>query len=235
MSDCTYYAIGDIHGEDERLARLHAHIENDAKFSGGAYKIVHLGDLIDRGPDSRGVINRLMALEAAGAPSVTVKGNHEELMLHAYGKHESIGVYFWAENGGDETIASYRAVNGDTDDWRDAIDKNHIVWLRNLPVTIHDEARKIVFVHGGIDPKVFPNCTDELRMWTRSEKFFNQRHWPKRPELEGLLVVHGHTPTDNFEPHVDARRINVDTGVCYGGPLTAVVLAPGERPRFLHA
>ena len=57
----------------------------------------------------------------------------------------------------------------------------------------------------------------------------------RRAALTGVVVVHGHTPTGNFEPDANHCRINVDTGACFGGPLTAAVLAPGEGPRFLHA
>jgi serine/threonine protein phosphatase 1 len=175
-----------------------------------------------------------MAAEADGE-ALVVKGNHEELMLHAYDKTESVGVYFWAENGGDETIQSYMMANGVQDDFRDAIDAAHIAWVRQLPTMIRDEERGLVFVHGGIDPRTFPLCSDEIRMWTRSQKFFDPGRWPERAELEGVLVIHGHTPTHDCKPHANPRRINVDTGACFGGPLTAVVLAPGERPRFLHA
>ena len=233
MSDVIYYAIGDVHGEIEKLDRLLDFIRKDARLREAAYKIVFLGDLIDRGPDSRAVVERAMAAIAKGE-ALAVKGNHEELMLHAYANTESVGVYFWAENGGDETISSYMMANGVYDDWRDAIDDRHIKWLRALPVMIRDQTRSLAFVHGGIDPATFPNCTDEVRMWTRSQKFFDPGRWPERPELEGLVVVHGHTPTHDFKPHANPRRINVDTGACFGGPLTAVVLAPGERPRFLQ-
>ena len=180
------------------------------------------------------MVDRARALCAADE-AWAVKGNHEELMLHAYDKRESVGIYFWAENGGDETISSYMMANGVCDDWRDAVDKQHIAWLRSLPAIIRDEARGLVFVHGGIDPATFPNCSDEVRMWTRSQKFFDPSRWPKRPELEGVVVVHGHTPTSDFKPHANPCRINVDTGACFGGPLTAAVLAPGQGPRFLRA
>lgn len=234
MSDVIYYAIGDVHGEIEKLDRLLGFIREDARLRKAAYKIVFLGDLIDRGPDSRAVVERAMSAVAKGEAHA-VKGNHEELMVHAYEKSESVGVFFWAENGGDETISSYMMANGCYDDWRDAIDDRHIQWLKALPAIIRDEARGLAFVHGGIDPATFPNCTDEVRMWTRSQKFFDPGRWPARPELEGLVVVHGHTPTHDFKPHANPCRINVDTGACYGGPLTAVVLAPGEGPRFLRA
>lgn len=234
MSDLHYYAIGDVHGEIDKLDRLLDYIREDARYLGVAYKIVFLGDLIDRGPDSRAVVERARAAVEAGE-AVAVKGNHEELMLHAYANYESVGVYFWAENGGDETIAAYKRANGDHDDWRNAIDRHHISWLRSLPVTFQVEARGLVFVHAGIDPKLFPACSDEVRMWTRSHKFYDPGRWPDRPELEGLCVVHGHTPTHDFRPHINPRRINVDTGACFGGPLTSVVLAPEQKPRFLSA
>jgi serine/threonine protein phosphatase 1 len=234
MNDIVYYAIGDVHGEIYKLDSLLNYIREDARFFGLKHKIVFLGDLIDRGPDSRAVIARVMAAEHAGE-AIVLKGNHEELMLSAHKQWDSIGVHFWASNGGDETIASYKRVNGDTGDWRDAIDADHLSYVRGLKVTHHDGARGLVFVHAGIDPKVFPACADELRMWTRSEKFYDPGRWPDRPELEGIVVVHGHTPTRDFEPHVNPRRINVDTGACFGGPLTCVVLAPREKPRFLVA
>jgi len=234
MSDAVYYAIGDVHGEVDKLDVLLGRIETDPLRAGAAHLIVFLGDLIDRGPDSRAVIVRAKSLSAAGR-AVVIKGNHEQLMLHAYTHWDSMGVYHWAENGGDQTIASYRRVNGDFSDWREAIDDDHVAWLRGLPTIWRDEARRLAFVHGGIDPKAFPECSDEIRMWTRSQKFFDPGRWPKRPELEGLLVVHGHTPTSDDKPHVNPRRINVDTGACFGGPLTAAVLAPGAAPRFLFA
>ena len=234
MSDVIYYAIGDVHGEIEKLDRLLEYIREDARRLGAAYRIVFLGDLIDRGPDSRGVVERAKSLCESGE-AIAIKGNHEELMLHACDQRESVGIYWWAENGGDETILSYVRVNGYADDFREAIDPAHISWLRGLPVMVRDETRGLVFVHGGIDPATFPNCSDEVRMWTRSQKFFDPRRWPDRPELAGVIVVHGHTPTAGFEPEANHCRINVDTGACFGGPLTAAVLAPGEGPRFLRA
>lgn len=233
----TYYAIGDVHGEEKRLATLHGYIRDAIEASGeDDYRIVHVGDLIDRGPDSRGVVERVMALHALeGERAITVRGNHEELMLHAYDRDESLGLYHWAINGGDETIESYERVNGRHDTWKKAIDEAHIAWLRTLPTIWRDEARKLAFVHGGIDPKTFPDCSDEIRLWTRSDKFFDPGRWPKRPELEDLLVVHGHTPTHDFRPHVNPRRINVDTGAVFGGRLTCVVLQRGQQPYFLTA
>jgi serine/threonine protein phosphatase 1 len=227
-----YYAIGDVHGEKAKLDDLLRQIVQDAEAR--THTIVFIGDLIDRGADSRGVVETAMQLTRAGK-AITIRGNHEELMLHAYDREETVGLYHWAVNGGDQTIASYQQQNGKKDHWRDAIDPVHVAWLRTLPVMHRDEARGLVFVHGGIDPKTFPNEDDEIRMWTRSEKFFKSESWPDRAETRDILVVHGHTPTQDFAPQVQRRRINVDTGACFGGPLTSVVLAPEQAPRFLHS
>jgi serine/threonine protein phosphatase 1 len=234
VKDTVYYAIGDIHGEIDKLLRLYEMIAEDAEAHGAATMLIHLGDMIDRGPDSRGVVDLAMTLEQA-TDCVSLKGNHEELMLYAYDRPDTAGIFHWASNGGDETIASYRAANGDVDDWREAIDQRHLDWLRARPVEYRDEERKLLFVHAGIDPRRYPNCPEEVKLWTRSPVFFNPKRWPKRPELDGLIVVHGHTPTEDFEPDLKLNRINVDTGACFGGPLTAVVLAPGEAPRFLQS
>ncbi|MBC7768156.1 MAG: serine/threonine protein phosphatase [Phycisphaerales bacterium] len=234
MSEHTYYAIGDVHGELAKLDELLRLIREDAMRRNVERRIVFLGDLVDRGPDSRGVIERAMHL-AQSENAIVLKGNHEQLMLHAYANRESVGIYWWAENGGDETITSYMMANGVKDDFRDAIDVAHIEWLRQLPAMVRDEERGLVFVHGGIDPAVFPACSDELRMWTRSGKFFKSERWPERAETKNIIVIHGHTPTADFKPEAQRRRINVDTGACFGGPLTAAVLAPGEGPRFLRA
>lgn len=230
------YAIGDIHGEAERLARLHEAIAAHHALFGGDALLVHVGDLVDRGPDSRSVVQRVMDIETAppaGMRACCVLGNHEQMMLDAIAKPDRIEGPYWLEQGGGETLESYERVNGACDPWRDAIDHEHIVWLARLPTMIRDAT--YVFVHGGIDPARFPHCPDELRLWTRSNKFFDESRWPRRPELEGLLVVHGHTPTDDFRPDVNPRRINIDTGVAFGGPLTCVILTPGEAPRFLSA
>jgi len=230
------YAIGDVHGEAERLARLHEAIADHHAAFGGDGHLVHVGDLIDRGPDSRSVVQRVMAMEAAppaGLKVACVLGNHEQMLLEALAKPDKIEGGSWLEQGGAETIESYERVNGACDPWTEAVDRAHVAWLSALPTMIRDD--RYVFVHGGIDPVRFPNCPDELHIWTRSQKFFDESRWPHRPELKNILVVHGHTPTNDSKPEVGKRRINIDTGVCYGGPLTCVILTPGEQPRFLYA
>lgn len=238
MSAHVYFAIGDIHGESEKLAALHDAILDRIAFEKRPARIVHLGDYVDRGPDSRGVIQRVMALENMFAGSETIQvislmGNHEQMMLGAYDNTVEPGS--WWNQGGAEAADSYAGGAGRADaGWRETIPREHVTWLRNLAPIYRDTARSLVFVHAGIDPATFPECDTAIRLWTRSSKFFEHAMWPNRPELRDLLVVHGHTPK-NFLPEVYPHRINVDTGACFGGPLTAAVLLPNQPPEFIRA
>jgi len=236
MSDTVYYAIGDVHGEAERLARLHEAIFADVAAHGARACVVHLGDLIDRGPESRACVMLAMAMESAGddIAGVTLRGNHEDMMVRALLDGEDRHVALWLRNGGDATIDSYlRAAPEDVEDWRDAITPNHLAWMARCETLLHRGG--LVFVHAGIDPDTFPAPDPAIHLWTRAADFFDDAAWPDRPPLSGLRVIHGHTPTDDFAPEVTGRRINVDTGAAFGGPVTAAVLVPGEAPRFLSA
>jgi serine/threonine protein phosphatase 1 len=138
----------------------------------------------------------------------------------------------WFMNGGAETADSYAGGPGRADrNWRDAIPKEHIAFLRRLPTIWR--AEDYVFVHAGIDPMTFPEDNEDVHMWTRSLHFTDAGRWPEREELKDITVVHGHTPQD--KPEIEPQRINVDTGACYGGPLTAVMLQSGKEPSFLIA
>lgn len=242
--ETIYYAIGDVHGMARSLESLHALILADHERRGGKAAVIHLGDYVDRGADSRGVIELVMKLEkkAESQKSLSVHsllGNHEQMMLDAWDGGHGTAEEHWLMNGGADTLKSYtRGRDGEhrgpnNKAWRDAVDPVHIDWLRDLPTMLVDETRKLVFVHAGIDPNTYPDCKDEIRIWTRSPRFFDPDRWPDRPELEGIRVIHGHTPTTDFAPDVGERRINVDTGAVYGGKLTCVVLAPGVKAEFL--
>jgi serine/threonine protein phosphatase 1 len=238
MSTKTYYAIGDVHGMTGKLSALHAAVLEVHSADGGPAVLVHLGDYIDRGPDSRGVLELVRGLQAAppeGLEVVALRGNHEQMMLDAYDQAHSGAERTWMENGGRETVASYALRTGgpSAPDWMHAVDVDHIHWIRGLPTLLHDEAQRLAFVHAGIDPVTFPRCDDTMRLWSRQAKFFETERWPGRPQLRGLLVVHGHTPTEDFRPYASDRRINIDTGAVYGGPLTALALTPGQPPRFI--
>jgi len=236
MAGHTYFAIGDIHGEADKLARLHDAILDRIAFEGGPAKIVHLGDYIDRGPNSRGVIEKVMALEGrfAGHPEIEVvslRGNHEQMLLDALEAGDDDPSWL---SLGLETLDSYAGkFVTDAEGWRSLIPQAHREWIARLPMLLHDRERKLVFVHAGIAPDAFPAEDEDVYLWTRSDRFFDTKAWPEREELKDLLVVHGHTPQD--APEIFPNRINVDTGACFGGYLTAVMLRQGQAPQFLGA
>lgn len=236
MSERVFYAIGDVHGEADRLARMHDLVLEDAARLGLPATIIHLGDLVDRGPDSRAAVELAMALADRADERlhvITLKGNHEQMLVDAVRSRAEDREMHWFANGGHTALASYLRANGTpAGHWSEAVDRAHVRWLSRLPTSYFAERERIMFVHAGIEPQDFPRCAEEVHLWTRSRRFFEDEGWPDRPELEGLLVVHGHTPTASGAPDHSARRINLDTGAVYGGPLSAVALVAGEEPRF---
>lgn len=242
-AEAVYYAIGDVHGRLDLLRALHAAIFQDwsSNHRASPAVLVHLGDYVDRGPQSRAVVERLIMMEAQAARRdnldiVCLKGNHEDMMVQAVRDGDPGAVRHWAENGGDATLASYRAAGGDPDaPLVEAVDAEHVAWMEALP-TIHVEpGRGLIFVHAGVDPRDWPDDREDVRLWTRSPRFFDDAAWP--PALRAYQIVHGHTPSTDGRPNLGAAglRIGVDTGAAFGGPLTAAVLAPGAEVRFLRA
>ena len=242
-TDTVYYAIGDVHGVADRLKVLHGQILSDhqANHPGQAAEIIHLGDYLDRGEDSKGVVDMIMALEAEAAnqPLLSVKslmGNHEEMMLAGL-DGDAAYLEVWLKNGGRETLDSYRLGDQDYDEIMLDMPRHHLDWLKSLPDILVYEEDRLIFVHAGVDTREYPNCRPGRRLWTRASTFFRTENWDN-PELYAHTVVHGHTPTDDFFPDVEgdiSRRINVDTGAVYGGRLTAVCLTRHGEPSFIYA
>lgn len=229
--DEVYYAIGDIHGELSKLEELHDRISHfhDKHYAGHRHIRVHLGDYVDRGPQSYGVIEFIKSLSNCDEfQTINLRGNHEVLMANAQERQTQSAKKHWLVNGGAETIESYNHPKGQS-----AIEA-HIAWFSNCPTIHRVPERGLIFVHAGIDPESYPDCDASTHMWTRSAPFFHSETWTN-PALQNKLVIHGHTPTLTDYPDIskDGRRINIDTGACYGGPLSAVALAPNEPPQFI--
>jgi serine/threonine protein phosphatase 1 len=221
------YAVGDVHGCADRLAMMHRLIANDLAARPVAEPtVIHLGDYIDRGEDSAGVIERLATGWPAPAPRVVnLLGNHEEMMLGALDSGEPGAVTDWLSNGGAPTLASWgvprRARPGE---WRRSIPPAHLAFLRALP--LHHVQGGYLFVHAGLRPGV------PLERQSRHDML-----WIREPFLSWtgelpFVVVHGHTPGHDIAAR--DNRIGIDTGAVMGGVLSCVVLED-DRMGFLRA
>ncbi len=220
------YAIGDVHGCADHLARLLQLIAEDAATAPqSARHLIFLGDYVDRGPDSRAVVEQVRAPLSFAAETVALMGNHEAMMLAALDRldgEESVSL--WIANGALATLASYGAdPNLPPALWRERVGEAHCGFLRRL-AKCH-AAGGYLFVHAGIRPGVPVAAQDEEDLLWIREPFLSS------PDDHGAVVVHGHTPTR--EPVVRPNRIGIDTGAVYGGRLTALVLW-ADRMRFLH-
>jgi len=217
------YAIGDIHGRLDLLEELLAKIEDDlAKRPARKVLLVFVGDLIDRGPSSAQVIERLRTYRRDGVRTVFLQGNHEEVLLRVvHGEGDLIAK--WCSFGGAECLASYgvdtRKLSSLDDDEalamvRKAIPKAHVEFLEGFD----DSCRfgDYLFVHAGIRPgiEVDQQKQSDLR-WIREPFLFDETD-------HGFIVVHGHT----IRPEVEMRpnRIGIDTGAYRSGVLTALAI-----------
>lgn len=222
------YAIGDIHGRADLFAQLLAKIEaDDAAREPARTEIILLGDLVDRGPDSRGVIELAIALKARRPGTRWLHGNHEEMFLLCLAGDRSVLPVF-LRNGGDTTLESYGLTPAEIDtlDARalaeregQLVPESHIEFLRTSEdlIVLGDYA----FVHAGVRPGVPLRAQriSDLR-WIREE--FLDSDTP----LE-RIVVHGHS----IAPEVEERphRIGIDTGAFASGRLTAMGFEANQR------
>jgi serine/threonine protein phosphatase 1 len=204
------YAIGVIHGALAKLEAVLARCEADAR--GAPMSFVFVGDYIDRGPDTRGVIERLMALREKTSV-VTLMGNHEALLLEAI--DDSLAVDNWVlMQGGRETLASY-GVGSPRE-----LPRKHVEWLRALRLS-YDDGRRM-FVHAGVNPEKPLDAQDDADLlWIREPFLSDARDY-------GRLIVHGHTPQRSGKPDLRANRVNLDTAAGFGGPVTAAVFTDDE-------
>lgn len=223
------YAIGDIHGRNDLLQSLLGQIETDDAARGAAdTQIIFLGDLIDRGPDSAGVIETAMALKASGRKVRFLLGNHEEVFCAVCRKRDVKTLRYFLRIGGDATVLSYPITRVEyvalsheelADRLGSLVPEEHLQFLGGF------EDRIIIgdygFVHAGIRPGVplSEQKRSDLR-WIREE--FTEH----RGDLE-KVIIYGHTIYDKVEER--GSRIGIDTGAFASGKLTAIGLEGGER------
>lgn len=226
------YAIGDIHGRDDLFAELIDLIERDkAEAEPAEATLILLGDLVDRGPGSKQVVDRAIALAARWPSMRWLMGNHEEIFLKALEGDPRLVRYF-VQIGGEPTINSY----GLTGDAYYCLGFDELA--QQLPAIVPEDHKRFlarsedlihigdyVFVHAGIRPGVAidQQKASDLR-WIREEFLGDRRD-------HGAMIVHGHTITDDVETR--ANRIGIDTGAYRSGVLTAIVIEGAER-RYLQ-
>lgn len=232
------YAIGDIHGHLALLQAAHDLIAEDIARHGPG-PVIHVGDLCDRGPDAKGVIDYLMLGIAEGRDWVVLKGNHDRMFtrfLHDPAEPEP-GLraelsWLHPRLGGSDTLRSYGVANaGDRPiapvqaEALAMVPQAHVDFLTSRP-TLH-RAGTCAFVHAGIRPGVaLEDQTETDLVWIR-EPFLSD------PALHGPLIVHGHTAIARATHY--GNRLNLDSSAAYGGPLSAVVIEGREAALLTSA
>ena len=227
------YAIGDIHGRLDLLKQVIDKIAEDDLARGPAERtdIILLGDFVDRGPESSGVLDYVMTLSQFWPNVTCLQGNHEEVFLMA-ARGDEAALRFMTRIGGRETIISYGATEQELDqmtlgqlrDWlMAAVPEAHLRFMEEMPdrVLIGDYA----FVHAGIRPQLAMDEQEgrDLR-WIREEFLtFEEPH--------DYFVVHGHSITSGVDRR--SNRIGIDTGAYVTGALTAIGLQ-GKDQWFLN-
>jgi serine/threonine protein phosphatase 1 len=200
-------AIGDVHGCNGLLKQLLGRIA----FDPSADTLVFVGDYLDRGPDVRGVIETLLALQEASPHVICLKGNHEAMFLNYYleGRGEELFLF----NSGMSTLDSYGLSIAEARKGT-GFPESHLRFLASLPVSY--ETDDYFFVHAGLRPGVprSGQSPDDL-LWIRHEFIESEEDF-------GRIVVFGHTPLP--EPLIEKNKIGIDTGAVYGGRLTCIEL-----------
>jgi serine/threonine protein phosphatase 1 len=225
------YAIGDIHGHLDKLIEVQRWIEEDkARLGDADAPVIHLGDLVDRGPDVPGVLGHLARGLSEGAPWILLKGNHDRMMWHFLQSPSQPdplrGDLSWLQQnvGGRESLAAYgidvspdRTPEQIHADARARVPAAHLDLLDALQ-PFHRRGGSF-FCHAGIRPGVplDQQAEDDL-VWIRAQFHDDLRD-------HGALIVHGHTPVEQVTLY--HNRLNLDTGAAYGGPLSAVVIEDG--------
>ena len=229
--DTVVYAIGDLHGRLDLLDEIHRRILTDLEGrTARRRQLVYLGDYVSRGADSRGVVDRVREWLPAGFERITLKGNHEDLLLRFVDGEFEAGRH-WFDYGGLDTLAGY-GVDIPDREARDpasvaelgrrfaaALPAEHLEFFRALAIS--HRAGDFFFVHGGVRPGIaLERQATHDRMWIRKAFLDSEAD-------HGAVVVHGHSIS--HVPELRHNRIGIDTGAYRSGVLTCLVLEGGRR------
>lgn len=228
-SGTRIYAVGDIHGRVDLLRSLHAQILADAQLGAAARKVVvYIGDYIDRGADSREVIDLLLDEPLPGFEAVYLRGNHEQALLDFY--HARVVTPDWLTYGGDATLYSYHVASPAPGDSAERLQQAQTEFKAKLPprhlafyhsLAMHHREGDYFFVHAGIRPGIaLETQSEQDLLWIR-EAFL------KSQADHGGIVVHGHSITQR--PESKPNRIGIDTGAYATGVLTCLRIEGDER------
>ena len=199
------YCCGDIHGCLDQFNTL----LNIIPINLNKDKLILLGDYIDRGPNSKGVIVKIIELQKEyGDNIIPLKGNHEDMCLHYYKEYDNnvghLG-HSWCINGATETVESYP-----TND----VSKEHREWMKTLRIKYEDE--DFYYVHAGFHPFTpIEKQLDYSMMWIRWDFIYSEKDWGKQ-------VVFGHTAQIPSKPLIQYNKIGLDTACVYGYKLTCM-------------
>lgn len=227
------YAVGDIHGRSDLLDLLWGRIRQDLRDRPAAQAhLVYLGDYVDRGRDSSGVLDRLVAPPPDLPPATCLMGNHD-LVFRDFLAGQDVG-NLWRQFGGYETMRSYdvdpppqtgrRWIEAVREELREQVPERHIEWLRGLALSL--DRPPYFFCHAGVRPGIPVERQDAATLlWIREEFLLSDADF-------GRIVVHGHTPVP--EPEVRRNRVGIDTGAFASGVLSCAAVEVGSV-RILQA
>ncbi len=226
------YCIGDIHGRVDLLQQLHSAIEKDVANYTGGKTIIYLGDFIDRGENSKAVIDVLLNQPLVGFDAIYLRGNHEQTMLDFL--HQAEIGQAWLTHGGMAALVSYGVkvakLPARIEDYialqselATRLPKDHLAFLKNTRLSY--KAGSYYFVHAGIRPGVaLDQQISDDQLWVRDEFLSYHKNHER-------IIVYGHSIND--EPEIHAHRIGIDTGAYISGKLTALVLEQ-DTQRFIQ-
>lgn len=240
----NYIAIGDIHGRADLLQQLMENPEVFELFYKGTHKLVFMGDMVDRGPDSYVVVNKIKDMCEAGW-AIALRGNHEDLMLRYFDGRVPSSYDIWMPNGGTKTIGSYCKAMGldhNLSNFFTAFEQSgHDKWIRSLPY--YYETEKVWFSHAPVPIRAFRRTEDfrtdvHALTWSYHGKHdISESHYAS--DHKKLAVCgHVHALEDGIvEPRIYHHIIYADTGsgCAPHGRLTGIIITDGEYKGFVQA
>ncbi|MEM7059387.1 MAG: metallophosphoesterase family protein [Pseudomonadota bacterium] len=227
--DLRIYAIGDVHGCLTQLQSVHRWIVEDISSQPTAeWKIIHVGDYVDRGEDSRGVLDYLVHCCAEDDRVICLKGNHDLMFRAGIGGDERL-TEIWLRNGADATLASYDLSvddfikrHRDGRGFEGTVPNSHLSFIEGLDHKLR--LGDYLFVHAGINPKrrLEDQEPDDM-LWIRDRFIHSGREFD-------AVIVHGHTPSRKID--VRPNRVGIDTGAVFGGEMSCLVLEGHRKLRL---